>query len=66
MLTLNTILGIWSKYCGAEIGVALDRHDNSDHRAIPDVPAVHYEPKPGEPFVTVCLDYDSNGDIVQK
>ena len=66
MLTLNTILSIWRKDCGASIGVALDRHDNVDHRVSGDESAVCYEPKSGEPAVSLRLDYNEHGDIVQR
>lgn len=59
MLTLKTMLKMWGKGCGASLDVALDRHDNANHRRNY---SPCYQPKPGERSVQVKLRYEFGPD----
>jgi len=60
------MLSIW-RSADSRPDVALDRHDCPEHRGSCYAPlSVNYVPKPGERVVEVRLEYDSDGNIVQR
>jgi hypothetical protein len=67
MLTPKEMMRMWDTGCCANLDVALDRHDNPNHRRGYEGPALpeNYVPKPGEKVIRVRLDYDEHGNIVQ-
>ncbi len=72
MLSLNQMLEMWERDCGAPLPVALDRLDNVDHRGSYDGPALpeNYTPESGERTVRVELGYECGPDgdvrIIQR
>jgi hypothetical protein len=68
MLSLKQMIRMWDTGCCASLGVALDKHDNPDHKGS-DYTPTYIPAKPGEKNVRSELGYESDWQdvrIVQK
>lgn len=64
MLTRKYIekIGRMMEQTGGDDRCALDRHDNIEHRTNYDEPAVHFPSQPGERFIRLNLEYETDAD----
>jgi hypothetical protein len=67
MLTRETIQRMVDRGFSSAPPVAMDRHDNPEHRIGDSGPAIpkNYEPRPGARVIDPRLVYDENGNIVK-